>query len=129
MKRRTLRSARGNGNLQFVAVLLVIVGLCYAAIKMGQPYFAYRSLERTMKQWAKISLYRGGRSYSDLKEKIQYTIDRHKIPLDLEDVEIEFDPEEKRLAVYAEYHVYVTLPGYEHHYFFQPYAEAYIDED
>jgi hypothetical protein len=33
------------------------------------------------------------------------------------------------LSVYAEYHVYVTLPGYEHHYFFQPYAEAYIEED
>jgi hypothetical protein len=129
MNRRTLRSARGNGNLQFAAILLVIVGLCYVGIKMAGPYYAYRSLERTMKQWAKITLYRGGRSYSDLIEKMQWTIERHNIPLDIEDIEIEFDPEEKRLTVYAEYHVYVTLPGYEHHYFFQPYAEAYIEDE
>ena len=128
MNRRALRSARGNGNLQFAAILLVIAGLCYVGIKMSMPYFAYRSLQSTMKQWANITLYRGGRSYSDLIEKIQYTIDRHNIPLDIENVEIDFNPEEKRLTVYAEYHVYVTFPGYEYHYFFQPYAEAYIEE-
>jgi hypothetical protein len=129
MNRRDLRSRRGNGNLQFAVVLIIIVALCVVGIKMGKPYYAYRSLERTMKQWAKITLYKGGRSYSDLIEKIQWVIDRHNIPLAIEDVEIEYDPEEKMLTVYAEYDVYVTFPGYEHHYFFQPYAEAYVDED
>jgi hypothetical protein len=129
MNRRDPWSTRGGGNIQFVVVALIIVALCVVGIKMGKPYFAYRSLERTMKQWAKISLYKGGRSYSDLIEKIQWEIDRHNIPLAMEDVEINFDPEEKMLTVYAEYDVYVTLPGYEHHYFFQPYAEAYIDEE
>ena len=127
MIRTDFGSIRGNGNLQFAVVALIIVALCVVGIKMGKPYYAYRSLERTMKQWAKITLYKGGRSYSDLIEKIQWEIDRHDIPLAMEDVEIEFDPEEKMLAVYAEYDVYVTLPGYEHHYFFQPYAEAYLD--
>ena len=129
MIRRALRSTRGGGNLQFAVIALILLALCVVGIKMGKPYFAYRSLERTMEQWAKITLYKGGRSYSDLIEKIQWVIDRHKIPLAIENVEIEFDPEEKMLTVYAEYHVYVTLPGYEHHYFFQPYAEAYLDED
>ena len=66
---------------------------------------------------------------ADLKEKIQWTIDRHKIPLDIKDVEIVYDPEEKMLGVYAEYDVYVTFPGYVHHYFFQPYAEVYADDN
>ena len=129
MTRRDPRSTRGGGNLQFAVIALILLALAIAGIKMGKPYFAYRSLERTMEQWAKITLYKGGRSYSDLIEKIQWVIERHKIPLAIEDVEIEYDPEEKMLSVYAEYHVYVTLPGYEHHYFFQPYAEAYLDED
>ena len=129
MIRRDPMSARGAGNLQFAVIALILLALSIAGIKMGKPYFAYRSLERTMEQWAKITLYKGGRSYSDLIEKIQWVIERHKIPLAIEDVEIEYDPEEKMLSVYAEYHVYVTLPGYEHHYFFQPYAEAYLDED
>jgi len=129
MNRKALRSARGNGNLQFAVIALILVALCVVGIKMGKPYYAYRSLERTMKQWAKITLYRGGRDYSDLIDKIKWTIDRHNIPLDIEDVEIEFDPKEKMLSVYAEYDVYVTFPGYEHHYFFQPYAEAYLEQD
>jgi len=129
MIRRDLWITRGNGNLQFVLIAMVILALCFVGVKMGKPYYAYRSLERTMKQWAKITLYRGGHNYSDLIEKIKWTIDRHQIPLEIEDVEIEYDPEEKMLSVYAEYDVYVAFPGYEHHYFFQPYAEVYADED
>ena len=129
MNHKALRSVRGNGKVQFIVIALILVALCFVGIKMGMPYYAYRSLERTMKQWAKITLYRGGRNHSDLIEKMRWVIDRHNIPLAIEDVEIEFDPEEKMLTVYAEYDVYVTLPGYEHHYFFQPYAEVYMDED
>ena len=128
-RRKRPDSAAGSGNLQFIVVLVLLVAAIYVGIRMGKPYFAYRSLERTMEQWAKITLYReGSRSYTDLIDKIQWTIDRHKIPLNVEDVEIVYDPEEKMLSVYAEYDVYVGFPGYEHHYFFQPYAEVFEEE-
>jgi hypothetical protein len=123
------KQATGSGNLQFIVTAAILVTACYVGFSMGKPYLAYRSLERTMEQWAKISLYKGDRRYSDLKEKIQWTIDRHNIPLDIQDVEIVYDPEEKMLSVYAEYDVYVTFPGYEYHYFFQPYVEVYAQDD
>lgn len=126
---RDSKKTTGSGNLQFLVTAVILVVACYVGIRIGMPYYAYRSLERTMEQWAKISLYRGGRNYSDLREKMRWTIDRHKIPLDIKDVEIVHDPEEKMLSVYAEYDVYVEFPGYVHHYFFQPYAEVYADED
>jgi hypothetical protein len=129
MIHRNQRHKRGNGNLQFFLFLLIVVAACYVGIKMGKPYYAYRSLQSTMRQWAKITLYRGDNNYSDLTEKIKWSIERHNIPLDIRDVHIEYDPEEKILSVYAEYDVYVKFPGYEHHYFFQPYAEVQADED
>ena len=129
MHRRNSKKTTGSGNLQFLLTAVILVAACYVGIRMGMPYYAYRSLERTMNQWAKITLYRGGRNYADLKEKMRWTIDRHKIPLDMEDVEILYDPDEKMLSVYAEYDVYVEFPGYVHHYFFQPYAEVYADEN
>lgn len=129
MLHRDSKKTAGSGNLQFLVTAVILVVACYVGISLGKPYYAYRSLERTMEQWAKITLYRGGRNHSDLKDKIKWVIERHKIPLDITDVEIIYDPEEKMLSVYAEYHVYVEFPGYVHHYFFQPYAEVYADED
>lgn len=126
---RSSRRDAGGGNLQFLLVIAILSAACYVGIKMGRPYFAYRSLERTMEQWATITLYKGGSNYSDLHEKIQWSIERHRIPLNMEDVEIVYDPEQEMLGVYAEYDVYVDFPGYQHHYFFQPYAEVYADED
>jgi hypothetical protein len=127
MTQRNTKKSTGSGNLPFILIALILVLVLYAGIRMGKPYYAYRSLERTMEQWAKITLYRGGGNYSDLIEKMRWTIDRHKIPLKVEDIEIEYDPEEKMISVYAEYDVYVEFPGYEHHYFFQPYAEVYAE--
>lgn len=129
MLHRNSKKTTGSGNLQFLLGAVLLMVACYVGISMFKPYYAYRSLERTMEQWAKITLFRGGRNYSDLNEKIKWMIDRHKIPLDIKDVEIVYDPEEKMLSVYAEYDVYVEFPGYVHHYFFQPYAEVYADED
>ena len=129
MMLRAIRNHRGDGKLQFVVILSILVALSYVGVKMGKPYFAYRSLERTMEQWAKITLYRGDRNYADLIEKIKWTIDRHNIPLTIEDVQIEYDPEERVLSVYAEYDFYVEFPGYVHHYFFQPYAEVQAEEN
>ena len=129
MLHRNSKKTTGSGNLQFLLGAVLLMVACYVGISMFKPYYAYWSLERTMEQWAKITLYKGGRDYSDLNEKIRWMIDRHKIPLDIKDVEIVYDPEEKMLSVYAEYDVYVEFPGYVHHYFFQPYAEVYADED
>jgi|GEM_PF-4822303 len=123
------KKTAGGGNLQFLLTAVILMVACYVGIQMGKPYYAYRSLERTMERWAKITLYRGGRNYADLQDKMSWVIGRHKIPLDVKDVEITYDPEEKMLSVYAEYDVYVTFPGYEHHYFFQPYAEVYADDE
>ncbi len=130
MLHRNSKKTTGSGNLQFLVTAVVLVVACYVGIQMGKPYYAYRSLERTMEEWAKITLYRGGgRNYADLTEKMRWTIARHEIPLDVKDVEIVYDPEEKMLSVYAEYDVYVEFPGYVHHYFFQPYAEVYADDE
>ena len=130
MLHRDSKKTTGGGNLQFLVTAVILVLACYAGIQMGKPYYAYRSLERTMAQWAKITLFRGGRDYADLNEKMRSTIHRHKIPLDVKDVDDVYDPEEKMLSVYAEYDVYVKFPGYVHHYFsFQPYAEVYADDD
>ena len=128
MLQRNSKKTTGSGNLQFLVTAVILGVACYVGIRMGMPYYAYRSLERTMEQWAKITLYRGGMNYADLNEKIGWTIDRHKIPLDVKDVEIVYDPEEKMLSVYAGYDVYVEFPGYVHHYFFEPYAEVYADD-
>lgn len=129
MIHRDPRRTGGNGNLQFFLVVLIFLAAGYVGIKMGKPYYAYRSLQSTMRQWAKITLYRGDNNYSDLMEKVKWSIERHDIPLDIQDVHVEYDPDEKILSVYAEYDVYVKLPGYEHHYFFQPYAEVQADKD
>ncbi len=129
MMRRNPKRAAGGGNLQFILVATILIIACYVGFRLAQPYYAYKSLEHTMKQWAKITLYRGGHDYSDLLDKIQWTIERHDIPLDVKDVEIKYDPAEKMLSVYAEYDGYVEFPGYEYHYFFQPYVEVYADEN
>lgn len=125
MARRDSGGTKGSGNLHFLLFAAILLVGGYVGIKLGKPYHAYRSLERTMEQWARITLYKGDKNYSDLINKIQWTIDRHKIPLDIKDVEIVYDPEEKVLSVYAQYDVYVEFPGYEHRFRFQPYAEVY----
>ena len=126
---RNAKKTAGSGNLQFLVMAVILVVAAYVGIRMGKRYYAYRSLQSTMRQWAKITLYKGDRSFSDLTEKIKWTIDRHKIPLNIEDVEITYDPDEKMLSVYAAYDVYVEFPGYTYHYFFEPYAEVYADEE
>ena len=123
------KRSRGGGTLQFLVIATLLVGACWAGYKMARPYYAYRSLQRTMQQWARITLYRGGWDPSELRQKIRWIIDRHDIPLSVEDVEVVFDREEKTLTVSAQYDVYVELPGYVHHYFFQPYAEVHAGDD
>jgi hypothetical protein len=56
--------------------------------------------------------------------EIRWIIDRYKIPLDPENIKVEYDTERRVLSLYAEYDVYVEFPGYVHHYHFEPYAEA-----
>lgn len=129
MRQRNARKTAGGGNLQFIVTATILVVAAYVGIRMGKPYYAYRSLQSTMRQWAKITLYRGDRNFSDLTDKIRWTIDRHKIPLNIEDVEITYDADEKTLSVYAAYDVYVEFPGYTHHYFFEPYAEVSADDE
>lgn len=118
------RSTKGNGNLQFLAYLLIFGLVCYGGFKMLYPYYAYKSIERTMQHWANVAIHRGDKDLTEMREKIKWMIDRHKIPLDPDEVEVEYSPEEKLLTVYAEYDVYVEFPGYTHHYHFEPYAEA-----
>ena len=124
-----VKKTDGSGNLQFLVMAVILVVAVYVGIRMGKPYYAYRSLQSTMRQWAKISLYKGDGNFYDLTEKIKWTIDRHNIPLKPEDVEITYDPDDKMLSVYAAYDVYVEFPGYTYHYFFEPYAEVSIDEE
>jgi hypothetical protein len=105
---------------------LIIGAVCYVGFKLFYPYYAYMSLERTMKHWARIALLGGDTEYSQMKEKMNWTIDRHNIPLDTDDIQINYYAEEKEevLTVYAEYDVYVELPGYTHYYHFEPYAQV-----
>jgi hypothetical protein len=122
------RMKNRNGSAQSL-LLLLLGGMCvYAAFKLVIPYYAYKDLERTMSYWGKISVLRGDKNYSELKEKIEWVIDEHQIPLEIDEVEMEYDPVRETLTVSAEYDVFVEFPGYEYRLHFQPHAEVEADE-
>ena len=123
----TKDTTRGIGNLQFVVSLLIIAVVGYVLLQLLYPFYAFQSLEGTMEEWVRIAVHRSDRDDTELLEKVRWMIDRHKIPLDPEDIKIEYDSERRVLSVYAEYDVYVEFPGYTHHYYFEPYAEAEAD--
>jgi hypothetical protein len=117
-----------NGSAQSLLVLF-LGGMCvYAAMKLVIPYYAYKDLERTMSYWGKIALLRGDKNYSELKDKIEWVIDEHDIPLEIDEVQIERDQVQETLTVSAEYDVLVEFPGYEYRFHFEPYAEVAADE-
>jgi hypothetical protein len=123
MKKDT-RTTIGIGNVQFIASLLVIALVAYVLFQLLYPYYAYQRLESTMEEGAEIAVQRSDRDDTEMMDKIRWLIDRYKIPLDPDDIRVEYDRERKVLSVSAEYDVYVEFPGYTHHYHFQPYAEA-----
>ena len=122
--RKEKRSTGGVGSVQLAASLLIILVVGYVAYRLLYPVYAFQSLEGAMEEGIKTSVREGDHHHTEMMEKIRRIIDRHDIPLDLADIRIERDPERRVLSVSAEYHVYVELPGYTHHYHFEPYAEA-----
>jgi len=122
--RKDKKSTGGVGNLQLAVSLLIIIVVGYVTFQLLYPVYAFQSLEGTMEEGIKISVRKGDDHHTEMMEKIRRIIDRHNIPLDPADIRIEHDPERGVLSVSAQYHVYVELPGYTHHYYFEPYAEA-----
>ncbi len=114
----------GIGNFQFVASLSIIGLVGYVLFQFLYPFYAFKSLEGTMEEWVRVSVHRSDRDTTEMLEKIRWLIGRYKIPLDPDEIRIEYDREQRALSVYAEYDVYVEFPGYTHHYHFKPYAEA-----
>lgn len=110
--------------MQFIGSLLVIAVVAYVLFQLLYPYYAYQRLESVMEEWVRVSVHRSDRDTTEMLERLRWLVDRYKIPLDPDDIRIEYDRERKVLSVCAEYDVYVELPGYTHHYRFKPYAEA-----
>jgi hypothetical protein len=117
-------TTRGIGNFQFVVSLLIVAVVGYVLFQLLYPFYAFKSLEGTMEEWVKVSVHRSDRDVTEMLEKIRWLVDRYKIPLDPNAIQVEYDPERRTLSVHAEYDVYVEFPGYTHHYHFEPYAEA-----
>jgi len=116
------------GSARFLLVL-VLGGVCvYAAVKLAMPYYAYKDLERTMSYWGKVALLRGDENDSELREKIAWVIDRHHIPLHVNEVRMEHNRSQRTLTLWAAYEVSVTFPGYEHVFHFKPYVQVVADE-
>ena len=123
----TRDTRRGAGNLPFAASLLIVAVIGYLLFQLLYPFYAFRSLVGTMEESLRISGNRSDGDHTEILEEVRWVIDRYNIPLDPNEIQIDYDPERKVLSAYAEYDVYVDLPGYTHHYHFEPYAEAEAD--
>jgi hypothetical protein len=119
---------RGASGIGFLVILLIFAAALYVGIRLAMPYFAYRDLQGTMKYWGRVCLYRGDSDFRDLRDNIREKIEKYGIPLQDNDVQIEFDPSRKILTVYATYDIEVAFPGYVHHYHFAPYARVQKQE-
>ena len=116
------------GSAKTLLLLLLVVMCIYAGIKLIKPYYGYKDLQGTMEYWTKITLYRGDANYSEFRDKMAWIIEEHDIPLDIDEIQITYDRDEKSLTVSAEYDVIVEFPGYEHIFHFEPYAYATADD-
>ncbi len=114
---------KGNSNLPFLISLLILAAACYVALKLGEPYLAYLDLQKKMNYWADFDFSRGNTNFSDLRKNLKEVIDEHQIPLNIDDIQIEFDEIQKTLRVSAEYDVYVEFPGYDYYFHFSPTVE------
>jgi len=114
----------GNGTVKFLLTLLVFIAIIYLAYKFGKPYLAYKDLQGTMQYWADITVHRRDHNYSDLMLNIENKIDQYDIPLDMDDIQIEYDREEKSFLVYSEYYHCVDIYLSEFCYHFTPLAEV-----
>jgi len=123
-----IRKAGIAGSARLLVLLVLVAAGTYAMIKMAKPYYAYKDLEGTMEYWARISLLRGDGNYSELREKMEWTIDQHKIPLSVDEVAIRYDPDKEMLTVSVEYDVTVEFPGYEYRHRFAPHVEVVAEE-
>ena len=121
---RYVRTSRGIGTVQFLVSVLVIALVSFVIFRLLYPYYAYQRVEGVMQEWVKVAVHRSNRDPTEMIEKIRWLVDRYKIPLNPDDIKIEYDPETGVLSVYTEYDVYVEIPGYTQHYHFRPYAEA-----
>ena len=121
---KRLARTTGTGTVQFLVSILVVALLSYVIFQFLYPYYAYQRVEGVMQDWVKVAVQKSDRDPREMIEKIRWLVDRYKIRLDPDDIQIEYDPETKVLAVYDDYDVYVELFGHENHYHFKPYAEA-----
>jgi len=118
-----LNNRKGKSGLGPLIGIVLVVAAGYVGLKLGEPYFAYMDLMKTISYWADHDISQGDIRYTNLLEKAQETIDEHGIPLDAGDLIINYDKEKSLLTVRAEYDVYVEFPGYEYHYHFTPEVE------
>jgi hypothetical protein len=110
------------GSAKTILLLLLVAACVYAGFKLFKPYYGYRDLQGTMEYWARIALHRGDSNYSEMKDKLAWVIEEHDIPLEVNEIRINYDRERKSLTVSTEYDVFVEFPGYEHHLHFEPYV-------
>ena len=118
-----LFTRKGKGSLSLIGGLLVIIGAAYAGVQITMPYFANADLEKKMAYWANYDFRQGNMDYPNFLKNIKETINTHDIPLRMNDIKIDYNPDLEQLTISAQYDVYVQFPGYEHHIAFSPLVE------
>ncbi len=123
MNNTQTNTQKGNISLPLLIFFLMIAAIGYGALKLGEPYFANLDLQKKMTYWADFDFKQGNSDFSNLRKNLKEVIDKHQIPLNMKDIQIEFDEINETLFVYAEYYVYVEFPGYVYPLHFSPTVE------
>ena len=115
---------RGGTLFKSLIFILILASSIYVGVQFGKPYFAYKSLERSMQYWAETCLTPRSLDRESLTYNVMEKVKKHGIPLTESKIKIDYDQSEKTVSVWAEYDIVVKLPWYEKQLHFSPKAHA-----
>ena len=118
-----LKDSKGIGKITVIILILILAASIYLGEKFGKHYYAYYDLKKAMDYWTDMCLTRTSYDHANLVSNIMATIRKHNIPLEENDLNIEYDRKELRLSISARYKVNVEFPGYTYVLYFAPSAE------
>ena len=74
-----LNNRKGKSGLGPLIAILLVVAAGYVGLKLGEPYFAYMNLVKTMEYWADYDIKQGDTHYTNLLKNVQEEIDDQDI--------------------------------------------------
>ena len=107
-----LKDSRGIGKTSIIILILIVAASIYLGEKLGRHYYAYYDLQRTMQYWTEMCLNRNAYDRVTLTSNVMDKIRKYNIPLNEEDLRIEYNPLERHLRISAKYEVEVEFPKY-----------------